>query len=596
MSRQHPKAVEAVFLLQSGRTREALEVVDKALKTSPNEPNLHHLAAVSRGFLGPLERAEFHARRAVALVPDEPLYARNLAVILVDLRQDAEAVAILRRVVELSPGDTGALGQLINTMARLGLYGEALDLGLARLNQGPIHPELAWAVGYILGGLGRADEAVALLRRGLAAEPMHYNLASRLACAILYDPTATPADVLEAHRAYGRIIERLAEAAPSVDRPEARAHDGPIRLGILSADLRTHSISFFLEPLLEGIDRGALHVTCFSHGAEDATTVRLKARSDSWVRTADCDMEEVAEIIRKNRIDVLIELSGHTSGNCLMSLVRGPAPVIATYLGYPASTGVRTVHYRIVDSITDPPGSDDHAVEELVRIDPVFLCYRIQDDETPDVGPPPSHSGAPPVFGSFNNFAKVNGTVISLWAEVLRAVPGSRLLLKSASLTEDSVRRWVQGRFEALGIAGDRIESLPKTPSARDHLALYGRVDVALDPFPYNGTTTTCEALAMGVPVVTLEGAMHAGRVGATIMTNLGLPELIARDRSHYVRIAADLARDSARLSMLRSTLRERLRSSPLCDHVAFGGRFTRAIQGVWRRACERQERAGGAA
>lgn len=586
MTRQHPKAVEAVSLLQAGRTQEALELCERALRTAPNDPNLHHLIAVARGFLGPLEKAEFHARKAAALVPGEPIYLRNLASILVDRRRDAESVEVLRRVVALTPDDPEALGQLINTMARIGLYDEALRLGLP-LCEGPVvHHELAWAVGYILGGLGRATEAVALMRKGLAAMPMHYNLASRLACATLYDPECSPVEVLAAHREYGHILKQLSAMAPPVPRPIVRRHDGPIRVGFLSGDLRTHSVTFFLEPLLESIDRNALHVTCFSHGLEDATTERLRPLAHQWVRTANLDMEQVAQTIRDHGIDVLVELSGHTTGNCLMALVRGPAPVIATYLGYPASTGVDAVHYRIVDAITDPPGHDDHAVEELIRIDPCFLCYRIPASETPPVQPPPSASVGHVTFGSFNNFAKVNIRVIDLWAKVLAAVPGARLMLKSASLHETSVRQWVQGLFVERGIAADRVECLTKTASAAEHLGLYGRVDVALDPFPYNGTTTTCEALAMGVPVVTLRGTMHAGRVGASLLTNLGLQDLIAATPDEYISIASRLARDAARLTSLRASLRERLAQSPLCDHRAFGRRFSDAIIALWERAC----------
>jgi len=592
-STPHPKALEAQAMLQMNMAKQALELLDRALKTSPNDPNLHHLAGVARLHVGPIERAEFHARRALTLMPGEPVYLRGLANVLMETRRVDEAVAVLRKVLEGSPDDPWAVGHLVNTLARVGKYDEALRIGEPHVRGPKVEPDLAWGMGYILGGLGRATEAVELLTRGLEADPLHYNLASRRACATLYDPTATPAMVREAHEAYGRILQELSKIAPPFERPTAAAHDGPVRVGIISPDLREHSVAYFVEPLLASYDRSRLHVTCYSHGPEDAVSARLRPLADAWVRTVGMDMQDVADLIRSHGVDVLIELAGHTSGNCLMALVRGPAPVIATYLGYPASTGVHAVHYRIVDSLTDPPGTEDHAVEELVRIDPCFICYRVPTEEMPDVAPPPSSVGGPPTFGSFNNFAKINERVIDLWARLLAATPGSRLLLKSGSLTEPAVQQRVREQFARRGVDGSRIEPLPKTPSTREHLAMYAKVDVALDPFPYNGTTTTCEAMAMGVPTVTLVGDRHAGRVGLSIMTNTGLSELVARDEAQYIEIARSLALDTARLRSLRGELRGRMLASALCDAPAFGRRFSDAVTALWARACERHERAG---
>lgn len=589
MARNHPKALQAQAMLQMGGVAEALAIVERALKASPADPDLHHIAAVCRTHLGPLERAEFHARRAVALRPGEPAHERILASILTDSGRDAESVELLRRAHQRTPHDLVLMAQLVNTMARLGLYDEALALAMPALDTASPDPELAWAVGYLLTGLARADEAAAVMRRALAADPLHFNLASRLAMTTIYDHTAGPAEVLSAHRAFGAVMDHFNAVAGPPPRIAARSHPGPLRLGFISADLRTHSVAYFLEPLLEAIDPARLAVTCFAAGSADETTRRLRSRCAGWVTTTGHDAESVAQLIRDAGIDVLIELSGHTSGNALASLARSPAPVIATWLGYPATTGVATVQHRLVDSITDPPGSEPHCVERLVRLDPCFICYRPDLEAMPKVASRPSAAGRPPTFGSFNNFTKFNPRTLDLWSRVLQAVPGSRLVLKSASLTEPAVQARVRAMFASRGIEAGRIEPLPKTPTSREHLSMYSRVDVALDTFPYNGTTTTCEALCMGVPVVTLRGTMHAGRVGASLLSAAGLPDLIAESDDAYVTIAARLAADGPRLDELRATLRDRVAASPLCDKRAFAGRFTSAVERLWTDACNKE-------
>jgi predicted O-linked N-acetylglucosamine transferase (SPINDLY family) len=300
----------------------------------------------------------------------------------------------------------------------------------------------------------------------------------------------------------------------------------------------------------------------------------------------------VEALVRRRGIDVLLELGGHSGEPRLLALAGKPAPVIVTAIGYPNTTGLPAVDWRVVDAITDPPGSERLCTERLLRLDPCFLCYT-----PPEHAPEPAMpaADAPVTFGSFNNAAKIGPASIALWARVLQAVPGSRLLLKSQTLSDATGRARIERRFAEAGVDASRLELIAYSKTREEHLALYGRVHVALDTTPYNGTTTTCEALWMGVPVVATLGDRHAARVSASLLHAAGHPELVATDADAFVALAAKLAQDRARLTTLRSGLRDTLRASPLCDAPAYAARFHDAIRACWRQWCARPEGARGA-
>ena len=304
--------------------------------------------------------------------------------------------------------------------------------------------------------------------------------------------------------------------------------------------------------------------------------------SAAWISAAAPDDAALDRLIREHRIDILIELAGHSAGNRLPALRNKPAPIIVSAIGYANTTGLPSVDYRLIDSLTDPAGSESHATERLVRLDPCFLCYR------PPAAPQVAiRSGSNPiVFGSFNALPKLSPRTLRVWSELLRRVPNSSIILKAGGLQDPWARQILLAAFDAAGIGRERVELLSQTAGLDDHLALYSRVDIALDPFPYNGTTTTCEALWMGVPVVALSGDHHAARVGVTLLTAAGLPDLIADSEEHYVGIAAALASDRPRLESLRATLRPRMAASVLCDGPAYARRFERALRRIWREYC----------
>jgi predicted O-linked N-acetylglucosamine transferase (SPINDLY family) len=362
-----------------------------------------------------------------------------------------------------------------------------------------------------------------------------------------------------------------------------------LRMGYLSSDFREHSVMYFLEPVLAHYDRTAFEVYCYSDvpGYEqDLTTQRMQRYADVWRDITTHGLAEVVKLIRTDGIDILVDLSGHTAPRLLQVMSARPAPVQVTGLGYPATTGLSTIDYRLTDSIADPVGETDRwHTEKLVRLDPCGWCYR-PPLGAPEVAPPPSVVNGFITFGSFNLLAKTGPRVIELWSRILKEVCGSRMLLKAQSFSDEPTRQRVLNAFGVAGIDANRIELLPRTERTSKHLSLYDRLDIALDPFPYNGTTTTCEALWMGVPVVTLESTSHASRVGASLMHAADLADLIGHSPEQYVRIAAELAADRARLAALRGSMRARLEASPLRDEMNYTRRLESAYRKMWESWC----------
>jgi len=316
----------------------------------------------------------------------------------------------------------------------------------------------------------------------------------------------------------------------------------------------------------------------------DATTERLRGLSDGWVDVRGLDDTALAARIRDDGIDILVDLGGHTGGNRLLVFAREPAPVQVSYLGYPATTGLEAIGYRLTDARADPPGvADDFHGEALIRLNRCFLCYGTPDD-APEVAPRPADG--PITFGSFNHLPKVTPEVVATWCRILDRVAGARLILKAKGLASAVTRDRVRALFADHGIAPERVETIAWLPAPGDHLALYGRVDIALDSFPYNGTTTTCEALWMGVPVVTLAGDRHAGRVGASLLATVGRDDLITATRDDYVARAVALAADADGRAAARRDLRERVRRSPLGDAAGLATEIEAAYRAMWRRWC----------
>jgi len=401
-----------------------------------------------------------------------------------------------------------------------------------------------------------------------------------------YSARNAPEAVAAEHRAWGE----KASAAVSVpgsrdlDRDPARR----LRIGYVSPDFRRHSVAYFFEALLAEHDPDAVEAVCYAHvPAPDPMTERLKGLAHEWHDIATLDDPALAEKIRGERIDILVDLAGHTAKNRLPVFVHKPAPIQVTYLGYPNTSGLARIDYRLTDAVADPPGDgDDLYAERLVRLDRCFLAYR-PPPAAPAVSGLPSERIGRITFGSFNNNTKITPELIAVWSRILRELPTSRLLLKSGPFADRETRQRYLDLFAAEGIEPKRIRAFGYLPEVSDHLNFYANIDLALDTFPYNGTTTTCEALWMGVPVLTLAGPVHASRVGASLLTAVGIEDLIARDTDAYVGKAIGLASDPARLADLRSRLRPAMATSPLTDGAGLARAIENAYRRMWRKWCE---------
>ena len=431
---------------------------------------------------------------------------------------------------------------------------------------------------------GRADDAIATFRRVLELTPGSAPTFSNLLLELNYSANQDAASIFREHQRFGELFARRYEA-PAPDPAWPRR----LRIGYVSPDFRDHVVTRFLEPILERHDRAKFDVYCYyNHRQKDAVTDRLRELATRWFDCEDLSDAELADRIREDRIDILVDLAGHTAGNCLLAMAMKPAPVQATYLGYPNTTGLGAVDLRITDAYADPPGeSDRFSAEQLVRLPGTYFCYR-PNKTSPEVGPLPAFASGAVTFGCFNNFAKLSTQFQDAAARVLAEVPLSRLLLKARPLSFPHIAQAVRERFRRAGIDPARLELRGWEAGVKDHLAIYGAVDIALDSFPYNGATTTCEALWMGVPVVSIVGDRHAGRVGSSLLNAMGMGEYVAHDVEEYVAICARVAGDLSRLAELRRDLRDRMRRSPLMDEA----RVTRALEQAYLQAWESRVRA----
>jgi predicted O-linked N-acetylglucosamine transferase (SPINDLY family) len=575
----------AMAMQSAGQRAQAIELVRVHLRLRPKDADAISLMGVLLQGAGELEESERWLRRAIALSPNNAAAHNNLGVTLSYAGRREEALAAWQHATRIHPKYPLPWISLTSTYAQLNRADAGIDAGRRAIELAPDAPAAYSNLAFALGQAGQVGEAIAVARRAIELMPNEPRLYSSFLGMINYVSRSRD-EVFAHHRSFGAacaVRKAAAGAAPDPTRP--------IRLGILSGDLRDHSVGFFAESLLEHRppDVEAVAFVSSMHPASDAAWGRIRSRFDRVVDAWTLSDAALDEAIRAERIDVLVELAGHTGGNRLTALASKPAPVIVSAIGYPNTTGLPAVDWRVVDSITDPPGAEAFCTERLLRLDPCFLCYRPPDL---DVQPAMPMDG-PVTFGSFNNSAKIGAECTALWARVLQAVPGSRLLVKTQTLADPAVQQAIRRRLAEGGVSEDRVELIAQASTRAEHLALYGRVHVALDSIPYNGTTTTCEALWMGVPVVALLGDRHASRVSASLLSAAGHPEWVAGDADGLVRIAASLAGDLPRLASIRASLRDELRASPLLDSKAYAQRFHAAIRECWRTWCASQRPAG---
>ncbi len=572
----------------AGRLEEARQICAHAVALHPHSVQAHFNSGNVFKDLGRYAEAGDCYRRALAIDGKFAPAWCNLGSVHREDGQSSDAMACYEKALSIDPDYAEVHNNLSIVHTEAGRIGQALEC--CRKAQS-LRPDFAQSYNNMARTLkyaGRAAESLAWYQKALDLSPQTAFVHSNLLYCLCYLPetVVTPQAVSLAHRRWdkihgarpGRIFSSL---------PGDRDPNRPLRVGYVSPDFRQHPVATFMTPVLANHDPAAVETFCFSDvRGGDRVTERLRGLAGQWVPIAGLCDDRVAEEIRRRRIDILVDLAGHTAGNRMPLFTRRPAPIQVTYLGYPASTGLAAIDYRLSDAWADPPGMTEafHS-ETLVRLPRGFLCYE-PPPAAPAVGPSPGLAEGRITFGSFNNLAKFNPDVADVWSAILDRVPGSRLMMKFRTLADPGVQDHVRGLFAARGIAPERLILKGFLPTFKDHFALYHKVDIALDPFPYNGTTTTCEALWMGVPVIVLAGSCHAARVGVSILTGLGLEELVAQNRQDYIARAAALAADSDRLTALRASLRPRMQQAPLTDGPGFARSLESAYREMWRRRC----------
>ncbi len=571
-----------VALASAGQHAEAVTQLRTSVQIEPNNAEAWNSLAFSLRVVGQVQEAIAAYEKAIKQKPDYFDAIDRLGALISDTQGLPAGIPYFRRAIEIKPTYAPALGNLGLALSADSKFAEAIETFERAIK---LDPKLAQArVGRALAlqQTYKIEEAAAEFAAVLAEYPAHHEARAGRLLTLNYISGITRQAMFAEHLAFDQAVHNNLRDRPPVIFPHSSKTTRPLRLAFLSSDLRKHSVAYFIEPILRHLDRTQLEIVLYhDHFQVDAMSDRLRGQAKLWRNFVGQLHDTVEKTIRADAPDILIDLAGHTGLSRLPIFARRLAPVQISYLGYPNTTGLREIDYRFVDAITDPgPEDDQFHTEKLVRFAPCAWAY-----QPPDTAPEPrrtTNNAQQIVFGSFNNFAKVSDVTVELWRRVLAAVPGSLLVLKGHGFEDPSIAEIARSRLRNVVDDPARIKLVGRIPDIAGHLDLYSGIDIALDSFPYHGTTTTCEALWMGVPLVALSGDRHAARVSNSLLTAAGHPEWIAHSENEYVRIAAELANDPARRAHLRVTLREDMRRSPLLDHAGQAQRFTTALQNCW--------------
>ncbi len=571
---------------QQGKFDEALMAFQKAVDLNPT----HHRALVdlanltkdlgvrtrSKNLLG---AALSFFTRALAIRADEDTYI-NIAYLhhLNDRYEDAIAAgeACLKRY----PNSYKALIGMASSHDFIQQYEEALEYCKRALIAEPDRYEIYGNMATTLKNLGRTDEAINAQRKSLDFVPEKAWLYSNMLLTMVYASSVSPEELAEAARQFGEKItdpllrKRLFQNNKKLNRK--------LRIGYVSPDFRGHAVAFFLAPIYYA-DKENFELFAYSRTEkEDLITEDIKKYFDHWRDIKYMRDDAIVDFIERDKIDILVDLAGHTGYNSLLVFARKPAPIQVSWLGYPATTGMKAMDYRITDSYAEPPGMTEHLnVEKLWRLPDIFCSYRAHPNSPAVIDHPPFEDNGYITFGCFNNFTKVTDTVLQTWAQIIEKVPNSRLLMEIAGIDNVKIKDEVKTRFIENGLPMDRVILEPRKKT--NQYILYNKIDIALDPFPCNGGTTSMDTLWMGVPFVSLAGRHFVSRMGVTILTNAGLPELIAQNIDEYISITVDLATDLKKLHKLREGLREKFAASPVMDQKKFARNMETAYREIWK-------------
>jgi predicted O-linked N-acetylglucosamine transferase (SPINDLY family) len=569
----------AMLALQAGRPDVALPVAQRAASADGASPVVQNLLGVVLRQNGRLADAIERLQSAVILDPEFRDARINLGNALLDAGEPQQALPHYEKALALDPASAATHNNLGNLYRELRRPTEAIESYRQALAIDPQHARAHANLGNLLKDLGDTDGAIAAFRQSLRLAPDRPDVWSNLLLTQNCSDHLSTSTIDAEHRAFG---ERFAPLLPPMPPAAATVDHARLRVGYVSADFRNHAVATFFEPLLRSHDRSRFEVFCYyNYPRGDAVTERIRTAAEHFVPVSGMTDAQLSGRIRRDGIDVLIDLNGHTADNRLPLFFLRPAPVQATWLGYLGKTGVPTIDWRITDAYVDPEeGTLAGGSEKPWRLPHTQWCYQPYAG-APEVGPLPFVRNGHVTFACLNNPGKVSPATLAMWREILRQLPGSRMIL----LTSPDAGRMSQllAGFQQDGVDAGRVELIERVP-LRDYLAIYSRADIALDTYPYTGGTTTCDALWMGVPVVTCATRRAFGRSGASILANVGLVDLVTQTPEQYVDVARDLARDTDRVASLRGELRQRLLASPLTDAPRFARAFEEALEAMWCR------------
>lgn len=586
-----PREVEAYHLLgmvlkQAGRAGEAVEAFRQAVSLRKSSAFFRYLLGDALVAAKKLDEAEAAFRKALELEPSMSAARLGIGVVFWLKQQHVQAIEWFKGLLNDPKVGFEALVNLGTCLASkaVGRYGEAAEYLERAVRLRPQHGLALQCLGDVLAVQGKLDQAEQVLRRAIESHP-HWHLVLSNLLFLLTHKLDDPAQLYEEHVRLGRQFE---PAVPIEQPANAADPDRRLKVGYLSADFREHAVACFIEPVLENHDHSAFEVYCYSDArSEDAVTDRLRRLPDHWRDIRSLNNSQVVQMIRADQIDVLVDLAMHCGGGWRIGVFASkPAPVQVAYLAYAGTTGLPAMDWRLSDSYIDPPDvADAYSTERIWRLPDTQWVYR-PPDAAPQVNPLPAMERGYITFGSVNKRLKITSEVLSLWCQILRRLPDSRLIMKARGLTDPPTQKLVLDELARGGVSADRVEfsgwvDLP------EYFNFFHQMDIALDPYPFNGGTSTCHALWMGVPVVTRCGRTPASRVGLSVLSNVGLGDLVAHSPQQYIETAVSLAGDLNRLSNLRTELRRRMQQSPLCNAAGFTRSLEAAYRQMWRQWCQ---------
>lgn len=576
-----------------GDVHKAIQLYEQSVSVNPVCVEALYNLGVAYSETGEVQKSMFAYHCALKLNPQCAHAHNNLGVLYRMQGQMELAKKSYEAALVAQPNFTQGLNNLAVMYTQQGFASMALNLLQAAIESDPTYAEAWNNLGVLQRDVGEAEKAVESYSKCCSIEPNNRNAGQNMLLGLNYIYDGNEECIYDAHVEWGERFQKIYTCMEPPSVEDRKAQHEKVRIGYVSGDLFIHSVSYFAEAPIKSHNMEIFDVVIYSVCSNpDQKSARLQTDVERvgglWNHVAGLSEERLAQKIREDEIDILIDLTGHTANNRLGTFAMKPAPIQITWIGYPNTTGLKTIDYRITDSLCDPLDTKQKYTEELIRMENCFLCYT-PCPTAPDVAPLPADTNGYITFGSFNALSKQTPTVIQTWCKILRSIPHSRLILKNKPFACDSVKQAFWNMFQRFGVCRDRVDLLPLTPRTDSHLEQYSMVDICLDPFPYAGTTTTAEALYMGVPCLTMKGKGHAHNVGVSILTNVGLgDEWIAKSTHEYIVKAQNAARDITSLRNLRSSLRHAMISSPFCDVAQFMQHFEQHLTNMWNKyTCE---------